>query len=177
MHDSPHPGWWPASDGSHATPAPTPPEAPQRSSRTRRGVGWATGAAAVLFVISGCAGGEGETTLDAERAASVEDTTTTEETTTTERVTTTTAAPTTTTTVAPTTTTTAPPPPPAPAPPPPPQPATGGCHPSYDPCVPFASDVDCAGGSGNGPAYTGQVQVVGPDEYDLDSDDDGTGCE
>ena len=27
------------------------------------------------------------------------------------------------------------------------------CDPNYDPCVPVASDVDCAGGSGNGPAY------------------------
>jgi hypothetical protein len=60
---------------------------------------------------------------------------------------------------------------------PPPQPAAGGCHPSYDPCVPFASDVDCAGGSGNGPAYTGQVRVIGPDVYGLDSDGDGIGCE
>jgi hypothetical protein len=53
----------------------------------------------------------------------------------------------------------------------------GGCHPSYDPCVPFASDVDCAGGSGNGPAYTGQVRVIGPDDYGLDNDGDGIGCE
>ncbi|MCU1371845.1 MAG: Uncharacterized protein JWO77_3039, partial [Ilumatobacteraceae bacterium] len=53
----------------------------------------------------------------------------------------------------------------------------GGCHPSYDPCVPYASDVDCAGGSGNGPAYTGRVNVIGPDEYDLDRDGDGVGCE
>jgi hypothetical protein len=60
---------------------------------------------------------------------------------------------------------------------PPPQPAAGGCHPSYDPCVPFASDVDCAGGSGNGPAYTGQVRVIGPDVYGLDNDGDGIGCE
>jgi hypothetical protein len=43
--------------------------------------------------------------------------------------------------------------------------------------VPFASDVDCAGGSGNGPAYTGRVQVIGPDEYGLDHDGDGIGCE
>jgi hypothetical protein len=51
------------------------------------------------------------------------------------------------------------------------------CHPSYSPCVPYASDVDCAGGSGNGPAYTGTVSVIGPDEYDLDRDGDGVGCE
>ncbi|MGW5384315.1 hypothetical protein [Nocardia sp. NPDC003963] len=52
-----------------------------------------------------------------------------------------------------------------------------GCHPSYDPCVPITSDVDCAGGSGNGPAYTGRVRVIGPDEYDLDRDGNGIGCE
>jgi hypothetical protein len=43
--------------------------------------------------------------------------------------------------------------------------------------VPITSDVDCAGGSGNGPAYTGRVTVIGPDEYDLDRDGDGIGCE
>lgn len=53
----------------------------------------------------------------------------------------------------------------------------GGCHPSYTGCVPHASDVDCSGGSGDGPAYTGPVQVVGPDVYDLDRDGDGWGCE
>lgn len=52
------------------------------------------------------------------------------------------------------------------------------CHPSYDPCVPFASDVDCAGGSGNGPVYVaGPVTVVGSDPYRLDADGDGIGCE
>jgi hypothetical protein len=55
----------------------------------------------------------------------------------------------------------------------------GGCHPSYSgACLdPNASDYDCAGGSGDGPLYTGYVQVVGPDEYGLDSDGDGAGCE
>jgi hypothetical protein len=43
--------------------------------------------------------------------------------------------------------------------------------------VPITSDVDCAGGSGDGPAYTGAVQVIGSDIYDLDSDDDGMACE
>ncbi|WP_316574021.1 hypothetical protein [Nocardia canadensis] len=61
--------------------------------------------------------------------------------------------------------------------PPPPPPPGGDCHPSYDPCVPFAADVDCAGGDGNGPAYTGRVRVIGPDEYGLDTDNDGIGCE
>jgi hypothetical protein len=52
------------------------------------------------------------------------------------------------------------------------------CHPSYDPCLdPNASDYDCAGGSGDGPEYTGFVTVKGADDYDLDSDGDGTGCE
>lgn len=52
------------------------------------------------------------------------------------------------------------------------------CDPNYSGCVPIASDVDCAGGSGNGPAYvTGPVQVVGSDIYDLDRDKDGIGCE
>jgi len=53
------------------------------------------------------------------------------------------------------------------------------CHPSYEgACVPIASDVDCAGGSGNGPAYVrGPVYVVGPDVYGLDRDGDGVACE
>jgi hypothetical protein len=45
-------------------------------------------------------------------------------------------------------------------------------------CVPIAGDVDCAGGSGNGPAYVaGPVTVIGTDIYDLDRDGNGTGCE
>jgi hypothetical protein len=63
---------------------------------------------------------------------------------------------------------------PAPAP----EPATASCHPSYDPCLkPDSSDYDCTGGSGDGPDYTGFVTVSGPDDYGLDSDSDGTGCE
>lgn len=55
---------------------------------------------------------------------------------------------------------------------------SSSCHPSYDPCVPVASDVDCAGGRGNGPAYVrGPVRVIGPDVYGLDRDGDGIGCE
>lgn len=54
----------------------------------------------------------------------------------------------------------------------------GGCHPEYGGCVPMASDVDCAGGSGNGPAYIdGPVASTGSDPYDLDRDHDGVGCE
>jgi hypothetical protein len=55
------------------------------------------------------------------------------------------------------------------------------CDPNYSsPCVPIASDVDCAGGSGNGPAYVqGPVTVAasGKDIYKLDNDGDGVGCE
>ncbi|WDZ86966.1 G5 domain-containing protein [Micromonospora cathayae] len=52
------------------------------------------------------------------------------------------------------------------------------CDPNYSGCVPIASDVDCAGGSGNGPAYlSGVVEVIGDDIYDLDRDNDGLACE
>ncbi len=52
------------------------------------------------------------------------------------------------------------------------------CDPNYDPCVPVASDVDCAGGKGNGPEYVdGPVTVIGDDIYGLDRDHDGIGCE
>lgn len=52
------------------------------------------------------------------------------------------------------------------------------CDPNYDPCVPIASDVDCAGGSGNGPAYVqGPVRVIGVDIYGLDRDGNSVGCE
>lgn len=62
--------------------------------------------------------------------------------------------------------------PPAPAPP-------SNCDPNYaDVCVPIASDVDCAGGSGNGPAYVdGPLRIVGTDVYDLDRDGDGVACD
>ena len=57
--------------------------------------------------------------------------------------------------------------------------ATGQqCDPNYSECVPIASDVDCAGGKGNGPAYVkGPVRVVGKDIYKLDGDHNGIGCE
>jgi len=54
---------------------------------------------------------------------------------------------------------------------------SSNCDPNYSGCVPIASDVDCVGGSGNGPAYTGTVQVIGSDIYDLDRDGNGWGCE
>ncbi|MGF6832813.1 membrane protein involved in colicin uptake [Paenarthrobacter sp. TE4293] len=56
--------------------------------------------------------------------------------------------------------------------------AQSNCDPNYSGCVPVASDVDCAGGSGNGPAYVrGPVTVTGSDIYGLDNDKDGVGCE
>jgi resuscitation-promoting factor RpfB len=59
------------------------------------------------------------------------------------------------------------------APPPPPE-----CDSNYSGCVPISSDVDCAGGSGNGPAYvSGPVYVTGDDIYGLDGNGDGVGCE
>ena len=52
------------------------------------------------------------------------------------------------------------------------------CNPNYSDCLdPYASDYDCLGGSGDGPEYTGTVEVIGYDEYGLDSDGDGIGCE
>jgi len=65
-----------------------------------------------------------------------------------------------------------PPPPPVAAP-------VNNCNSNYaDACVPNASDVDCAGGSGNGPAYVnGPLRVVGADVYDLDRDGDGIACD
>lgn len=71
------------------------------------------------------------------------------------------------------------PPAPAPAPAAPAPAPEGGCDSNYaDACVPIASDVDCAGGSGNGPAYvSGPVRIVGTDIYDLDRDGDGIACD
>jgi resuscitation-promoting factor RpfB len=52
------------------------------------------------------------------------------------------------------------------------------CDPNYSGCVPIASDVDCAGGPGNGPEYVkGPVSVIGTDIYQLDRDGNGVGCE
>lgn len=53
-----------------------------------------------------------------------------------------------------------------------------GCNSNYSGCVPNASDVDCAGGGGNGPAYVrGPIRVTGNDIYGLDRDGDGIACE
>lgn len=67
---------------------------------------------------------------------------------------------------------------PKPPPRPPGQPG-GQCHPSYTPCIaPGPSDVDCLGGGGNGPRYVqGPVRVHGSDQYGLDANHDGIGCE
>lgn len=58
------------------------------------------------------------------------------------------------------------------------KPKASSCDPNYSGCLkPNVSDYDCAGGSGNGPYYTGQVTVKGTDHYALDADGDGIGCE
>jgi beta-lactam-binding protein with PASTA domain len=60
-----------------------------------------------------------------------------------------------------------------------PTPSTpSNCTPGYSPCLPPASDYDCAGGSGDGPKYVyGTETVTGSDPYGLDADNDGYGCE
>jgi len=57
--------------------------------------------------------------------------------------------------------------------------AAANCTPGYSPCIPdLGTDVDCAGGSGNGPRYVqGPVYVTGPDIYGLDADGNGIGCQ
>ena len=61
----------------------------------------------------------------------------------------------------------------------PPPPPPSNCDSNYaGTCVPIDSDVDCSGGSGDGPSYaSGPVTVVGSDIYDLDRDGDGVGCD
>jgi hypothetical protein len=65
------------------------------------------------------------------------------------------------------------------APKPAPVQTASGCNANYTPCVPNdPKDVDCQGGSGNGPSYVkGPVTVTGTDVYGLDADHDGIGCE
>jgi hypothetical protein len=59
--------------------------------------------------------------------------------------------------------------------------SSSGCHSSYrGTCVPpNVSDADCYPGKGDGPHYVHEnnIEVVGPDEFGLDSDKDGIGCE
>jgi hypothetical protein len=57
-------------------------------------------------------------------------------------------------------------------------PPRASCDPNYSGCLdPNAYDYDCAGGSGDGPRYTGLVRVIGNDHYDLDRDGDGVACD
>jgi hypothetical protein len=53
------------------------------------------------------------------------------------------------------------------------------CDPNYaGECLdPNAYDYDCEGGEGDGPDYTGYVEVVGDDVHDLDRDGDGIACD
>ena len=65
------------------------------------------------------------------------------------------------------------------APEPTPQNLVGGgaaekCHASYDPCLPIVDDLDCAEVRAMGAA---PVTVKGPDDYMLDAEEDGLGCE
>jgi hypothetical protein len=52
------------------------------------------------------------------------------------------------------------------------------CDPNYSGCLdPHSPDYDCVGGEGDGPDYTGTVEVLGYDEFGLDRDGDGIGCD
>jgi endonuclease YncB( thermonuclease family) len=51
---------------------------------------------------------------------------------------------------------------------------SANCHPSYDPCLPIVEDLDCAQVRAMGKA---PVTVKGPDDYMLDAEEDGLGCE
>jgi resuscitation-promoting factor RpfB len=58
-----------------------------------------------------------------------------------------------------------------------PQQPTGDCQ-GYSPCIPPGPDVDCLGGTGDGPRFvSGPVRVTGSDPYGLDGDGNGVGCE
>jgi micrococcal nuclease len=65
---------------------------------------------------------------------------------------------------------------PKPTPRPTPKPAKqpSSCHPSYTPCLPIVADLDCPDVRAMG---KDPVRVIGPDEYRLDGDHDGLGCE
>jgi hypothetical protein len=58
-----------------------------------------------------------------------------------------------------------------------PQQPSGDCQ-GYSPCILPGPDVDCLGGTGDGPRFvSGPVQVNGSDPYGLDGDGNGVGCE
>jgi endonuclease YncB( thermonuclease family) len=61
------------------------------------------------------------------------------------------------------------------SPPPPAENGGGGsgCHPSYTPCLPIVSDLDCADIDDS----KKPIRVAGHDPYRLDGDGDGLGCE
>ncbi len=63
---------------------------------------------------------------------------------------------------------------PTPRPTPKPTKKPSSCHPSYTPCLPIVDDLDCPDVRAMGKA---PVHVIGPDDYRLDSDHDGLGCE
>ena len=147
-----------------------------QSTFTKHRKAWiAAGAVVAVLFFAAIANGDEEPA--ASPPPSDETTTTVADLPTTTPTTTTTPPPTTTTT----TTTVAQPPPTTeqPAPPPATDPAPQReCDPNYSGCVPIASDVDCAGGSGNGPEYVaGPIRVIGDDIYDLDRNSDGIACE
>ncbi len=144
-------------------------------------------AAAVTFLLIGALSGNDDSTPNTEAADDYTLNTAASTTTTTEPTTTTTTSTTTATTTEETSESAGttrpsepesteryiPPPPPEPEPEPHPD-----CDPNYSGCVPVASDVDCAGGSGDGPAYvSGPIRVIGSDIYRLDHDNDGIACE
>lgn len=55
---------------------------------------------------------------------------------------------------------------------------TDQCNENYSGCLKKnAGDYDCRWWSGNGPNYTGMVRVLWYDEFWLDRDNDGWGCE
>lgn len=170
----------------HRAPAPA---AAAENTFSKHKTGWFVAAAVIVVILLAAAIGDNDDDPSPSTASNA----------TTETSTTTYEPPPTTTST--TTITTTPPPPPPPTTTvvqPPPAPATqqppvtqqpppvtqeppaapSGCDPNYSGCVPIASDVDCAGGSGNGPAYAeGPVDVIGTDIYDLDRDGDGVACE
>lgn len=191
-------------DGASPVPVPTPTPTPQPGptpTRPRRifsshRPAWIAAAVVGLIFIVALANNSNDDSPPAANTVSDTSTTTTAPTTTTTPPPTTTEPTTTTTVIAPppppnppvpnppapqqpapktTTKRTTPPPAPPVTPPPAPQPP---CDPNYTGCVPVASDVDCAGGTGNGPAYVqGPIRVIGTDIYDLDRDGDGIACE